>query len=198
MKIVFASSNPGKLKEVDAYLSAFKLTLIPQTALSIPDADETGLTFVENALIKARQATRLSGLPALADDSGIVVPYLKGAPGVYSARYASEHSNFSANINKLILALDKVPSPQRHAYFYCCLVFLKHENDPCPIIAQGEWHGEVTASPTGAEGFGYDPVFYVPHLCKTAAQLTLEEKNKLSHRAIALKQFQLQWSKQYS
>ncbi len=198
MKIVVASSNQGKLKEIDAYLSSFNITLIPQTALSIPDADETGLTFVENALIKARQAAKLSGLPALADDSGIVVPYLKGAPGIYSARYAGTHSDFSANINKLLLDLDKVPSPQRHAYFYCCLVFLKHENDPCPIMAQGEWHGEITNAPTGSDGFGYDPIFYVPTLSKTAAELTLEEKNKFSHRAVALKQFQLQWSKQYS
>ena len=197
MKIVVASSNQGKLKEIDAYLSTFNIQLIPQSTLNIPDAEETGLTFVENALIKARQATRLSGLPALADDSGIVVPYLNGQPGIYSARYAGIHSDFSANIHKLIHALEHTTPLQRQAYFYCCLVYLTHEHDPCPIIAQGQWHGEVTLTPSGTKGFGYDPVFYLPELNKTAAELILDEKNQFSHRAIALKSFQLQWAKQY-
>jgi XTP/dITP diphosphohydrolase len=198
MKIIIASSNQGKLKEIEAYLSPLNITLVPQSSLSIPDAEETGLTFVENALLKARQATRLSGLPALADDSGIVVPYLKGAPGIYSARYAGEHSDFEANIKKLIHELKNTNQAQRKAYFYCCLVFLQDENDPCPIIAQGQWHGEISLTPTGSKGFGYDPVFYVPQLNKTAAELTLEEKNAFSHRAIALKHFQKQWTEQRS
>ncbi len=195
MKIVVASSNQGKLKEIHAYLAPLNITLIPQSTLQIPDADETGLTFVENALIKARQATRLSGMPALADDSGIVVPYLNGQPGIYSARYAGTHSDFTANIAKLIQALQGTNEKQRQAYFYCCLVYLAHEHDPCPIIAEGQWHGEITLAPNGQEGFGYDPVFYLPELNKTAAELNLEEKNKLSHRAIALKQLQAKWLK---
>lgn len=197
MKIVIASSNQGKLKEIQAYLSDVNLSFVPQSTLGIPDAEETGLSFVENALIKARQAARLSGLPALADDSGIVVPYLNGQPGIYSARYAGVHSDFSANITKLIQALHDASPLQRRAYFYCCLVFLKHENDPCPIIAEGRWQGEVTLTPTGVKGFGYDPIFYVPELNKTAAELSIEEKNQFSHRAIALKQFQAQWIKTY-
>jgi XTP/dITP diphosphohydrolase len=197
MKIVIASSNQGKLKEIQAYLSDVNLSFVPQSTLGIPDAEETGLSFVENALIKARQAARLSGLPALADDSGIVVPYLNGQPGIYSARYAGVHSDFSANITKLIQALHDASPLQRRAYFYCCLVFLKHENDPCPIIAEGRWQGEVTLTPTGVKGFGYDPIFYVPELNKTAAELSIEEKNQFSHRAIALKQFHAQWIKTY-
>lgn len=196
MKIVVASSNQGKLKEIHAYLSPLKnITLIPQSSLHIPDADETGQTFVENALIKARQASRMSGMPALADDSGIVVPYLNGQPGIYSARYAGTHSDFSANIAKLVHELRDTNAQQRHAFFYCCLVYLTHEHDPCPIIAEGQWHGEITLTPSGQEGFGYDPVFYVPALNKTAAELTLEQKNELSHRAMALKHFQSKWAK---
>lgn len=197
MKIVLASSNAGKLKEIDAYLSPLNIALIPQSGLDIPDAEETGLTFIENALIKARQATRLSGLPALADDSGIVVPYLNGVPGVHSARYAGLHSDFTANINKLIRALDNTTSLQRKAYFYCCLVYLQNENDPCPIVAEGQWHGEITLTPIGNKGFGYDPVFYIPDLNKTAAELSIEEKNQLSHRAIALTLFHQIWAKRY-
>lgn len=195
MKIVVASSNQGKLKEIQAYLSPLNITLIPQSTLHIPDADETGLTFVENALIKARQATRISGMPALADDSGIVVPYLNGRPGIYSARYAGTHNDFTANIAKLIQELQDTSKQQRHAYFYCCLVYLEHEHDPCPIISEGQWHGEITLTPGGQQGFGYDPVFYVPELNKTAAELTLVEKNQLSHRAIALKRLQAKWTK---
>ena len=198
MKIVLASSNLGKLKEIQAYFEPLNLTLIPQSTLNIPDAEETGLTFVENALLKARQATRLSGLPALADDSGIVVPYLKGQPGVYSARYAGVHSDFSANIHKLVEALSHTTPSQRAAYFYCCLVYLSHENDPCPIIAQGQWHGNISLSPSGSQGFGYDPVFFVPELNKTAAELSLTEKNQLSHRAIALNAFQAQFTQAFS
>lgn len=195
MNIVVASSNQGKLKEFQAYFSPLNITIIPQSDLQIPDADETGLTFVENALIKARQATRLSGMPALADDSGIVVPYLNGQPGIYSARYAGTHSDFNANIAKLIDALQDTNAQQRHAYFYCCLVYLEHEKDPCPIIAEGQWYGQITLTPGGQQGFGYDPVFYIPKLNKTAAELSLEQKNQLSHRAIALQQLQAKWAK---
>ena len=186
MKLVLASSNHGKLEELRGLLSGTGIELIAQSGLGVEDADETGATFIENALLKARHATRITGLPALADDSGICVDALDGAPGLYSARYAGEHGNASRNIDKLLDALDGVPDAGRSAHFYCVLVLLRHADDPQPIIAEGEWHGEIVSQPRGQGGFGYNPYFLLPDLGVTAAELDSSEKNRRSHRGLAL------------
>lgn len=205
-KIVVASSNEGKLVEIRNKLNLPAIELISQQTLGITDADETGLTFVENAILKARHAAECSGLPALADDSGLVVEALNGEPGVYSARYAASNgapvsmppaqvfddstksSASDSNIRKLLNNLESVPDGQRNAYFYCVMVLLRYPNDPTPIICQGRWDGSILLTPQGEKGFGYDPIFYVPtHQC-SAAELPLEIKNTLSHRGQALQQ----------
>lgn len=186
IKVVLASSNQGKIEELNALLADIAIDLIPQSEFGIEDADETGLTFIENALIKARHATKLSGLPAIADDSGIVVKALNGAPGVYSARYAGEHGNAKANIQKLLIDLKDTPADQREAAFHCTLAFITNELDPTPIICEGEWPGSILFAPQGDQGFGYDPVFYVPSENKSVAELSSDIKNKMSHRGIAL------------
>lgn len=186
MKIVLASSNAGKIKELRARLLPLNIELIPQSALGVDDAEETGVTFVENALLKARHAAEKTGLPAIADDSGLVVPALQGAPGIYSARYAGKQAESKDNIAKLLHELAQVPEEKRQAYFFCCLTFLLHANDPTPLICTGKWHGKILHETRGTQGFGYDPVFYLPDQQKTAAELPLEIKNTLSHRAIAL------------
>jgi XTP/dITP diphosphohydrolase len=192
-KIVLATNNSGKLQEFQELLNISNYEIIPQSFFEIQDAEETGLTFVENALIKARHAAQLTGLPALADDSGLVIDALGGAPGIYSARYAGEKNNFSRNIDKVLTELQNVPEQQRTARFCCVLVYLKHQNDPLPIIAQATWEGGILFSPQGIHGFGYDPIFFVPtHNC-SAAELSANEKNKLSHRAHALQQLILQF-----
>ncbi|RZA35808.1 MAG: RdgB/HAM1 family non-canonical purine NTP pyrophosphatase, partial [Lysobacteraceae bacterium] len=162
MKLVLASSNQGKLEELRSLLSGNGIELVAQSDLGVDDADETGATFVENALIKARHATRITGLPALADDSGICVDALDGAPGLYSARYAGEHGNASRNIDKLLRAMDEVADPQRTAHFYCVLVLLRHEHDPQPLIVEGQWNGLILRERRGQGGHGYDPVFFDP------------------------------------
>ena len=187
MKVVLASSNAGKVRELSALLSNKHIDVIAQSALNIPDIEETGLSFVENALLKARNAAKLSGLPALADDSGLVVPYLQGAPGIYSARYAGLGGNSAKNIEKLLDALADAKGEERAAHFYCVLVFLQHETDPAPLICTGSWHGHILTSPRGENGFGYDPVFYLADLQKTSAELSFEVKNTLSHRGQALR-----------
>jgi len=184
-KIVLASGNPGKIREIQALLAEHPI--VPQSDFSISDAEETGTTFVENAIIKARHAAQHSGLPAIADDSGLVVDALDGAPGVYSARYAGPGSSDLDNLQKLLQALEGVPEAQRSARFICVLAFMQHGTDPTPVIAQGVWEGRILTRPAGSNGFGYDPVFWVPtHQC-ASAELAPEVKNALSHRGQALR-----------
>ena len=187
-KIVLATNNQGKVNELQNLLADAGFDIVAQSQFNLPDADETGLTFVENAIIKARYAAKLTGLPAIADDSGLVVEVLNGEPGIYSARYAGEHGNDESNNQKLLQALQPIPQEKRSAYFYCALVFMRHENDPTPIICLGKWNGLILNELKGKGGFGYDPLFYVPELNCTAAELTKEHKSQISHRGQALKQ----------
>ena len=188
---VLASNNQGKLAEFNSLFAnaGLDIDIITQGSLGITDAVEDGLSFIENAIIKARHAARASGLPALADDSGLVVPLLNGAPGIYSARYAGAHGDDAANNQRLIDEL--IPYHQVGetipAFFVCVLAAVLHADDPLPTIAIGQWHGQILPAPKGENGFGYDPLFYVPSLAKTSAELTKSEKNALSHRAQALK-----------
>ncbi|WGS49091.1 RdgB/HAM1 family non-canonical purine NTP pyrophosphatase [Paraburkholderia sp. D15] len=188
-KVVLASNNAGKLREFAALFGAAGIELIPQGALNVPEAEEPYPTFVENALTKARHAAKLTGLPALADDSGLCVRALRGAPGVYSARYAQlaggEKSD-AANNARLVEALRG--ETDRRAYYFCVLALVRHADDPEPLIAEGRWHGEMLDAPRGEHGFGYDPYFFLPALNATAAQLEPAVKNAASHRAIALRQ----------
>ena len=188
MKVVLASSNPGKLSELRALLKPAGLQVVPQDALGVEPPEETGVTFVENALIKARAACAATGLPALADDSGIVVDALGGAPGVRSARYAGDGASDADNLARLLEALAGVDPPQRGAAFVCAVVYLRHAQDPCPIVCEGVWRGRILDAPRGDGGFGYDPVFFVETLNRTAAELSREEKNAVSHRGQALAQ----------
>lgn len=183
-KLVIASNNPGKLREIGALLAPLAIEVVPQSAYAISEADEPHGTFIENALAKARHASRCSGLPALADDSGICVSALGGAPGVNSARYAGEPKSDERNNQKLIKALKN--QTDRRAYYYCVIVLLRHAGDPQPIIVDGSWCGEIVDQPRGNGGFGYDPYFYLTEFGKTAAELTAEQKNKISHRGQAL------------
>lgn len=186
-KIVLASHNAGKIKEFGALFAPFNITLIPQAELNIPEAEETGLTFIENAILKARHAAALSGLPALADDSGLAVKALHGAPGIYSARYAGKGAGSHENIQKLLKAMETTPDDQRQAAFHCVLAFLTHADDPAPLIADGLWQGSILRAPRGSAGFGYDPVFFVPSEHKTAAELSEQRKSDISHRGQASK-----------
>ena len=183
-KLVLASNNAKKMKELNALLAPLGFEVIPQGQLGIPEAEEPHCTFVENALAKARHAAQLSGLPALADDSGLCVDALGGAPGVYSARYAGEPKSDARNNTKLLA--DMTGQRQRQAHFYCVLVLVRSADDPQPIIAEGEWPGEILDAQRGADGFGYDPLFYVPAFDKTAAELDGAIKNQLSHRGLAM------------
>jgi XTP/dITP diphosphohydrolase len=185
-KIVLASNNKGKVREFGQMLSTINLEVLPQATFNIEDADETGLTFVENAIIKARHASAIAGLPAIADDSGLEVDFLNGAPGIYSARYSGEGATDEKNLLKLLEALKNVPEEKRTARFQCVLVYMRHAEDPTPLICQGTWEGRIITEPQGENGFGYDPIFYVPEYNCTSAQLKSEQKNKLSHRGIAL------------
>jgi XTP/dITP diphosphohydrolase len=185
-KIVLASSNPGKLEEFSALLQPLDIEVIPQSAFNINDAEETGLTFIENAIIKARHAASISGLPALADDSGLAVDALNGAPGIYSARYAGPLCNSADNIAKLLTELRDVPVENRQAEFHCVLALLASADDPVPIICHSTWRGVVLTTPRGTNGFGYDPVFYIPSLDKSSAELEPTVKNSVSHRSKAL------------
>lgn len=187
MQIVFASNNAGKIRELQALLNDFSIDIVPQGTLGVDEVEETASTFVENALIKARHACEVTGLPAIADDSGLEVDALNGAPGIYSARYAGNDSNAKNNIHKLLTELTDVPDEQRSAAFHCVLVYLAHSSDPTPLICHGIWHGRILKTPTGENGFGYDPIFYVPSEKCSAAQLSLDVKNRLSHRAQALR-----------
>jgi XTP/dITP diphosphohydrolase len=185
-KLVLATSNRGKLAELQPLLGDAGFALVTQGELGVEDAIEDGLTFVENALIKARHACRATGLPALGDDSGLVVDALDGAPGLYSARYAGEHGNAQANIAKLLQEMRDFSGDRRRAHFYCVLVALRHADDPQPLIVEGAWHGHVLETPRGDGGFGYDPVFLDPERGLSAAQIEPAVKNRISHRGIAL------------
>jgi len=192
-KIVLASSNQGKLREFQQIFSVKDIELVPQSMFSISDADETGLSFVENAIIKARHASELTGLPSLADDSGIEVDALQGQPGIYSARYAGLHGADQENNRKLLLDLADVPESLRTARFQCVIVFMRHSQDPTPLICQGSWEGRILPEEYGINGFGYDPLFFVPsHNC-ASAELSKETKNDLSHRGQALRELMKCW-----
>lgn len=185
-KLVVASSNPGKLAEFRDLLGEAGIEVVTQGELGVPDIEETGLSFVENALLKARNAARLTGLPALADDSGLCVDALGGAPGLYSARYAGGNGDAQANIAKLLEAMREVPRERRGAHFHAVIVLLRHAEDPQPVIAEGTWSGRILEAPLGNGGFGYDPVFLDPDNNLSAAQFDPAIKNRLSHRGRAL------------
>lgn len=185
-RIVLASSNRGKLAEFNALLADSGFEVVSQASLGIDDAEETGLTFVENALLKARHAAQISGLPALADDSGLCVDHLGGAPGLQSARYAGTHGDNAANNAKLLRELDGLPTSQRGAFFICVLVLLRRTDDPTPLIVEGRWHGRILDTPSGTQGFGYDPLFLPDGQPVSSAELDPAQKNQLSHRGQAL------------
>ena len=185
--IVLASNNAGKVREINQLLDAERIRVIPQGELGAPEAEETGLTFVENAILKARSAARHSGLAAIADDSGIEVDALRGAPGIYSARFAGVGASDAKNVQRLLEAIQDVPGEERTARFQCLMVYMRHGEDPTPLICQGTWEGRILFAPRGENGFGYDPVFYVPGEKCSAAELPSEVKNRLSHRGQALR-----------
>ncbi|AJI96397.1 non-canonical purine NTP pyrophosphatase, RdgB/HAM1 family [Yersinia ruckeri] len=186
-KVVLATGNPGKVRELASLLADFGLDVVAQTELGVESAEETGLTFIENAILKARHAAQITGLPAIADDSGLAVDALDGAPGIYSARYAGESASDQANLEKLLVTMKDVPDEQRGAQFHCVLVYMRHAEDPTPLVFHGRWPGMIAHESAGVGGFGYDPVFYVPELGKSAAELSREEKQAVSHRGKALK-----------
>jgi len=192
VKLVLASGNPGKLREIGALLAPLSIEVVPQGELKIADADEPNPTFLENALAKARHASRRAGLPALADDSGLCVDALGGAPGVHSAYYAGHQGSREerdARNNALLL---KNLADSRSAYYCCVMVFVRQPNDPRPLVVEGTWHGEIARAPRGANGFGYDPLFFIREFGKTAAELDPEHKNRISHRGIALQKLLVQ------
>jgi XTP/dITP diphosphohydrolase len=187
-QIVLATSNKGKIAELQTLLSPLPIEWIPQSELDIPDAEETGKTFIENAILKARHASKLSGLPALADDSGLVVDALDGAPGVYSARYAGENATDEERNQKLLDELKDVGPFERSAAYHCVLALVEYEDDPVPLICHGIWEGSILTESRGTNGFGYDPIFYVPTHKKSAAELSTAEKNSISHRGQVIDQ----------
>ena len=186
-KVVLATGNAGKVRELASLLNDFGLDVVAQTELGVESADETGLTFIENAIIKARHAAQVTGLPAIADDSGLAVDALGGAPGIYSARFAGVDASDQQNLEKLLLELQDVPDGERQARFHCVLVYMRHADDPTPLVCHGSWQGTIARAPAGSGGFGYDPIFVVPEAGKTAAELSADEKRALSHRGQALK-----------
>ncbi len=186
-RIVLASNNAGKVREFNQLLTGSEFEVIPQSEFQVGDIEETGLTFVENALLKARNAARHTGLPAIADDSGLEVDALNGAPGIYSARYAGAGASDRQNLEKLLDALQDVPDENRSARFQCLMVYMRHPQDPTPRIFQGTWEGRILHAPQGDNGFGYDPVFYVPEQQCASAELPPDVKNRLSHRGQALR-----------
>ncbi|WP_151993147.1 XTP/dITP diphosphatase [Buttiauxella massiliensis] len=186
-KVVLATGNAGKVRELADLLGDFGLDVVAQTELGVESAEETGLTFIENAILKARHASQVTGLPAIADDSGLAVDVLGGAPGIYSARYAGVDASDQQNLEKLLATLKDVPDDQRKARFHCVLVYMRHAEDPTPLVCHGSWEGQITRESAGEGGFGYDPIFFVPSEGKTAAELTRDEKRAISHRGRALK-----------
>jgi XTP/dITP diphosphohydrolase len=187
MRLVLATNNASKLQELQDLLAPAAAEVLPQSRFTQQTVEETGLTFVENAILKARHAARAAGLPAIADDSGLEVDALHGAPGIYSARYAGEGASDEQNNEKLLFALRNVPPAQRTARYRCALVFMRWDTDPAPIVCQASWEGVIIGSPRGSSGFGYDPIFELPDRALTAAELAPAEKNELSHRGKALK-----------
>ena len=185
-KVVLATGNQGKVREMSALLAEFGLEVLPQSNFNIVEADETGTTFIENAIIKAKHAAALTGLPAIADDSGLAVDALQGVPGIYSARYAGVDASDRDNLLKLLDALKGVPTAQRTARFHCVLVYMTHAEDPTPLVCHGSWDGVITEQPSGEDGFGYDPIFFVESEGCTSAELTKQRKSELSHRGQAL------------
>lgn len=183
-RIVLASGNPGKIREIQSILGPYRI--VPQSDFDVPDIEETGTTFVENAIIKARNAAKHSGLPAIADDSGIEVDALNGAPGVRSARYSGPAADDQQNLDKLLQEMISVVDNHRNARFRCVIVYMRHAEDPCPIITEGTWEGTILRQRRGINGFGYDPIFLLPELGCTSAELAPDQKNRLSHRAQAL------------
>jgi len=197
-QIVLASGNQGKIAEIQAMLEHHDIEVISQSFFDVPDIEETGTTFIENAIIKARHAAKITGLPAIADDSGLEVDALNGQPGVYSARYAGLPSNDILNTKKLLNALDGIPEKKRSARFHCLMIFMAHATDPSPLIGQGTWEGRIAFQEAGDNGFGYDPVFYsLEHQC-VSAELTATIKNRVSHRAHALNQLMPQITDYFS
>jgi XTP/dITP diphosphohydrolase len=188
-QIVLASGNQGKLREFAQLLAPLNINIVTQSELDVIEADETGLSFVENAILKARNACDQTGLPAIADDSGIEVDALRGAPGIYSSRYAGADASDEDNIQALLKALDGAADGERSARFQCVLVFMRHAEDPTPLICQGTWHGQIMNEPTGDGGFGYDPVFFVPETDCSAAELSAQQKHAISHRGQAMRRF---------
>ena len=186
-RIVLASSNAGKASEINAMLAGHQVRIIPQSEFNVPAIEETGLTFVENALLKARHAARITGLPAIADDSGIELDALNGRPGIYSARYAGAGASDAENLKKLIDDVAQLPEDKRGCRFVCLMVYLRHAGDPIPLIAEGLWEGIAVTTPAGKNGFGYDPIFYVPTHHRTSAELSPKIKNRISHRGQALR-----------
>jgi XTP/dITP diphosphohydrolase len=186
MKVVLATGNKGKLTEFRQLLAGLDMDVVPQSDFDIPDAIEDGLSFVENAIIKARHAAKLTGLPAIADDSGLEVDMLNGAPGIYSARFSGENATDEKNNLRLLSLLQEIPEEQRTARFQCLLVMMRHAEDPTPLICQGTWEGRISFAPQGDNGFGYDPLFLIPELGLTSAQLEKTEKNRISHRGQAM------------
>lgn len=186
-RIVLASNNAGKVREFSELLAQARVQVVPQGELGVPEAEETGLSFVENAILKARNAAAHSGLPAIADDSGLEVDALDGAPGIYSARYAGAGASDADNLARLLAAMDGVEEGRRGARFQCLMVYVRHAKDPTPVICQGTWEGVILRRPAGANGFGYDPVFLVPTHGRSAAELDSQTKNALSHRGQALR-----------
>ncbi len=185
-KVVLASGNKGKLREINQILAGLGMQALPQSNFNVTDAEETGLSFIENAILKARHAARTTGLPAIADDSGLEVDALNGAPGIYSARFAGPGATDADNVQKLLESLQGVPEVERTARFQCLMVFMAHAEDPTPLICQGTWEGYILHQPSGENGFGYDPVFFVPSKHCAAAELSPVVKNHLSHRGQAL------------
>lgn len=186
-KIVLATGNQGKVREMSDLLADFGFEVLAQSEFNVVDADETGTTFIENAIIKARHAAKETGLAAIADDSGLEVDYLKGAPGIYSARFAGQGASDEENLNKLLKAMEGVPEEQRSARFHCVLVLMRHTDDPTPIVCHGKWEGRILTKAQGENGFGYDPIFYVAEDDCSSAQLEPARKKQLSHRGKALK-----------
>ncbi|KGM07252.1 Nucleoside 5-triphosphatase RdgB (dHAPTP, dITP, XTP-specific) [Methylophaga thiooxydans] len=187
--IVLASGNKGKLREFAQLLAPLNIEIVPQSELQVVEAEETGLSFVENAILKARNACMQTGLPAISDDSGIEVDALQGAPGIYSSRYAGPNASDQDNIDTLLAAIKDVPEAERSARFQCVVVYMRHAKDPTPLICQGTWHGQIMLQPSGDGGFGYDPVFFVAETETSAAELSPEQKHAVSHRGQAMRRF---------
>lgn len=198
MKIVIASDNQNKLKELEVTLGGLDFDFVPQSKFGVIGPEETGLSFIENAILKARHASKETDLPAIADDSGLCVNALGGAPGIYSARYSGPECDSDKNIQKLLESIKSIKGEDRAAHFYCSIAYVRHATDPAPLVAIGQWFGRILEEPVGEKGFGYDPVFFIPHLNCSAAELPMDNKNQISHRAKAIKDLGEKLKMQYA